>query len=139
MDTDLLWFYARMWNLRVTDLMQGPVYGLFTDENEDHEHLFPFFNYDEIFGTVLNRFVVQHGGVSVAEISDLMARLFETERTERAALLERARRVDPDAPSTSRSGRRLSRSRRVFLHQAEACFIEVPEKSLHQRCLAKLT
>ena len=27
MDTDLLWFGVRMWNLRVTDLMQGPVYG----------------------------------------------------------------------------------------------------------------
>ena len=32
MDTDLLWFYVRMWKLRVTDLMQGPVYGIFTDE-----------------------------------------------------------------------------------------------------------
>jgi len=59
MDTDLLWFYVRMWDLRVTDLMQGPVYGLITDENENYERLFPFFNYDEIFGTVLNRFVVQ--------------------------------------------------------------------------------
>ena len=59
MDTDLLWFYVRMWNLRVTDLMQGPVYGLFTDENENDERLLPFVNYDEIFGTVLNRFVVQ--------------------------------------------------------------------------------
>lgn len=59
MDTDLLWFYVRMWDLRVTDLMQGPVYGIFTDENKDDERLFPFFNYDEIFGTVLNRFVVQ--------------------------------------------------------------------------------
>ena len=59
MDTDLLWFYVRMWNLRVTDLMQGPVYGLFTNENKDNERLLPFFNYDEIFGTVLNRFVVQ--------------------------------------------------------------------------------
>lgn len=59
MDTDLLWFYVRMWNLRVTDLMQGPVYGLFTDENENHPELLPFFNYDELFGTVLNRFVVQ--------------------------------------------------------------------------------
>jgi len=59
MDTDLLWFYVRMWNFRVTDLMQGPVYGLFTNENEDNEQLLPFFNYDEIFGTVLNRFVVQ--------------------------------------------------------------------------------
>jgi len=59
MDTDLLWFYVRMWGIRVTDLMQGPVYGLFTDETKENEQLLPFFNYDEIFGTVLNRFVVQ--------------------------------------------------------------------------------
>lgn len=59
MDTDLLWFYVRMWDLRVTDLMQGPVYGLFTKETLDDERLLPFFNYDELFGTVLNRFVVQ--------------------------------------------------------------------------------
>lgn len=59
MDTDLLWFYVRTWGIRATDLMQGPVYGLFTDETADQESLLPFFNYDEIFGTVLNRFVVQ--------------------------------------------------------------------------------
>jgi UDP-sulfoquinovose synthase len=59
MDTDLLWFYVRTWSIRVTDLMQGPVYGLFTVENSDYEELLPFFNYDELFGTVLNRFVVQ--------------------------------------------------------------------------------
>jgi UDP-sulfoquinovose synthase len=59
MDTDLLWFYVRSWNLRVTDLMQGPVYGMATDETGADEKLFPFFNYDEIFGTVLNRFMVQ--------------------------------------------------------------------------------
>jgi len=59
MDTDLLWFYVRMWGLRVTDLMQGPVYGLVTYENEKNEKLYPFFNYDELFGTVINRFVVQ--------------------------------------------------------------------------------
>jgi UDP-sulfoquinovose synthase len=35
------------------------VYGLFTDECEAEERLLPFFNYDEIFGTVINRFVVQ--------------------------------------------------------------------------------
>ncbi len=58
-DTDLLWFYVRAWGLRVTDLMQGPVYGLSTYENDGDESLFPFFNYDEIFGTVLNRFIVQ--------------------------------------------------------------------------------
>lgn len=62
MDTDLFWFYVRMWELRVTDLMQGPVYGLFTDENQHDERLLPFFNYDELFGTVLNRFVVQAVG-----------------------------------------------------------------------------
>ncbi len=59
MDTDLLWFYVRTWDLCVTDLMQGPVYGIFTDETENNERLLPFFNYDELFGTVLNRFVVQ--------------------------------------------------------------------------------
>ena len=59
MDTDLLWFYVRVWNLRVTDLMQGPVYGLATTENDDDERLLSFFSYDELFGTVLNRFVVQ--------------------------------------------------------------------------------
>jgi UDP-sulfoquinovose synthase len=59
MDTDLLWFYVRMWDLRVTDLMQGPVYGIFTEENRDHEDLYSFLNYDELFGTVLNRFIVQ--------------------------------------------------------------------------------
>ncbi len=58
-DTDLLWFYVRVWNLRVTDLMQGPVYGLSTDETELDERLSTFFNYDELFGTVVNRFIVQ--------------------------------------------------------------------------------
>jgi UDP-sulfoquinovose synthase len=59
MDTDLLWFYVRTWGLRVTDLMQGPVYGLETEECEGDQKRMPFLNYDEIFGTVLNRFIVQ--------------------------------------------------------------------------------
>lgn len=59
MDTDLLWFYVRTWGLRVTDLMQGPVYGFETYENAGCEELYPFLNYDEIFGTVINRFMVQ--------------------------------------------------------------------------------
>ncbi|WP_286818614.1 NAD-dependent epimerase/dehydratase family protein [Desulfobacter sp. UBA2225] len=59
-DTDLLWFYVRMWGLRVSDLMQGPVYGLSVNDEADlDQRLLPFFNYDELFGTVLNRFVVQ--------------------------------------------------------------------------------
>lgn len=59
MDTDLLWFGVRMWDLRVTDLMQGPVYGIDTDETAIDHRLRPFFNYDEVFGTIINRFVVQ--------------------------------------------------------------------------------
>ena len=59
LDTDLLWFYVRMYNLRVTDLMQGPVYGLSTEQSEIDTRLLPNFHYDDIFGTVVNRFVVQ--------------------------------------------------------------------------------
>ncbi len=59
LDTDLLWFYVRTFGIRVTDLMQGPVYGLFTPESEMDERLLPNFHYDDIFGTVVNRFLVQ--------------------------------------------------------------------------------
>jgi UDP-sulfoquinovose synthase len=59
MDTDLLWFGVRMWNLRVTDLMQGPVYGIETDQSKMDDRLKTIFNYDEIFGTVINRFITQ--------------------------------------------------------------------------------
>jgi UDP-sulfoquinovose synthase len=59
LDTDLLWFYVRTHNLRVTDLMQGPVYGLSTREADCDPRLGPHFHYDDIFGTVLNRFLVQ--------------------------------------------------------------------------------
>jgi UDP-sulfoquinovose synthase len=58
-DTDLLWFYVRVYGLCVTDLMQGPVYGLSTDEANLHPQLLPNFHYDDIFGTVVNRFLVQ--------------------------------------------------------------------------------
>ncbi|MCB9140026.1 MAG: NAD-dependent epimerase/dehydratase family protein [Caldilineaceae bacterium] len=59
LDTDLLWFYVRTFGLRVTDLMQGPVYGLSTDESDLDERLLPNFHYDDIFGTAVNRFLVQ--------------------------------------------------------------------------------
>ena len=59
MDTDLLWYGVRTWELKVTDLMQGPVYGLETNESRIDERLRTIFNYDEIFGTVINRFIVQ--------------------------------------------------------------------------------
>lgn len=59
LDTDLLWFYVRMYGIRVSDLMQGPVYGLSTKQTEMDNKLLPNFHYDDIFGTVLNRFMVQ--------------------------------------------------------------------------------
>ncbi len=59
LDTDLLWFYVRTYGLRVTDLMQGPVYGLSTHESDVDDRLLPNFHYDDIFGTVVNRFLVQ--------------------------------------------------------------------------------
>jgi UDP-sulfoquinovose synthase len=59
LDTDLLWFYVRIHGITVTDLMQGPVYGLITPETDLDERLLPNFHYDDIFGTVLNRFLVQ--------------------------------------------------------------------------------
>lgn len=59
LDTDLLWFYVRTFGMRVTDLMQGPVYGLSTPESDQDERLLPNFHYDDIFGTAVNRFLVQ--------------------------------------------------------------------------------
>lgn len=58
LDTDLLWFYVRIFGIKVTDLMQGPVYG-FKINQVNEEELYPSFYYDDFFGTVLNRFVVQ--------------------------------------------------------------------------------
>lgn len=59
LDTDLLWFYVRTFGVRVTDLMQGPVYGISTPEADTDERLMPNFHYDDIFGTLVNRFLVQ--------------------------------------------------------------------------------
>ena len=59
MDTDLMWFGVRMWGLRITDLMQGPVYGMETEESVVDDRLKTIFNYDEIFGTIVNCFITQ--------------------------------------------------------------------------------
>lgn len=59
LDTDLLWFYCRTFGIMATDLMQGPVYGVSTAEADLDGRLMPNFHYDDIFGTVVNRFLVQ--------------------------------------------------------------------------------
>ena len=62
-DSNNLEFACRVWGMRVTDLNQGVVYGINTDETRMHPELGTSFHYDAVFGTVLNRFVVQavHG------------------------------------------------------------------------------
>jgi UDP-sulfoquinovose synthase len=48
-----------VWGLRATDLNQGVVYGIETPETKLDERLLTRFDYDELFGTALNRFAVQ--------------------------------------------------------------------------------
>ena len=50
---------CRIWGLRATDLNQGVVYGIHTEETGLDERLLTRFDYDEIFGTTLNRFCLQ--------------------------------------------------------------------------------
>ena len=54
-----MWIGVRTWGLKVTDLMQGPVYGVETEESMIDDRLRTIFNYDEVFGTIINRFIVQ--------------------------------------------------------------------------------
>jgi len=58
-DSDNIIFACRIWGLRATDLNQGVVYGIETDESNLDDRLINRFDYDECFGTYLNRFVVQ--------------------------------------------------------------------------------
>jgi len=58
-DSHNIHFACRIWGLRSTDLNQGVVYGIETDETALDERLCTRFDYDEVFGTVLNRFCVQ--------------------------------------------------------------------------------
>ncbi|HTV92857.1 MAG TPA: NAD-dependent epimerase/dehydratase family protein [Verrucomicrobiae bacterium] len=58
-DSDQIYFACRVWGLRATDLNQGVVYGLHTEETSRSPELINRFDYDGIFGTALNRFCVQ--------------------------------------------------------------------------------
>jgi len=58
-DSHNILFACRVWKLRSTDLNQGVVYGIETDETELDARLATSFHYDEVFGTALNRFCVQ--------------------------------------------------------------------------------
>jgi len=58
-DSHNIHFACRTWGLRATDLNQGVVYGIETPETRLDERLLTRFDYDEMFGTALNRFAVQ--------------------------------------------------------------------------------
>ena len=58
-DSHNIAFCCRAWGLRSTDLNQGVVYGQSTPETTRHPDLATRFDYDAVFGTVLNRFCVQ--------------------------------------------------------------------------------
>jgi len=58
-DSHNIHFACRIWGLRATDLNQGVVYGIETEESALDPRLATSFHYDEVFGTALNRFCVQ--------------------------------------------------------------------------------
>ncbi|MCL5047225.1 MAG: NAD-dependent epimerase/dehydratase family protein [Firmicutes bacterium] len=58
-DSHNIMFACRIWGLRSTDLNQGIVYGQTTEETQMHTDLETRYDYDGVFGTVLNRFAVQ--------------------------------------------------------------------------------
>jgi UDP-sulfoquinovose synthase len=58
-DSHNIEFACRIWDLRATDLNQGVVYGQRTEQTAADERLATRFDYDAVFGTVLNRFVIQ--------------------------------------------------------------------------------
>jgi UDP-sulfoquinovose synthase len=58
-DSHNIEFACRIWGVRATDLNQGVVYGQETPQTVRDPRLATRFDYDAVFGTVLNRFVIQ--------------------------------------------------------------------------------
>lgn len=58
-DSHNIHFACKVWGLRATDLNQGVVYGVLTEETGMDELLINRLDYDGIFGTALNRFCIQ--------------------------------------------------------------------------------
>jgi UDP-sulfoquinovose synthase len=58
-DSHNIHFACRVWGIAATDLNQGVVYGITTDETELDPELRTSFHYDAVFGTALNRFCAQ--------------------------------------------------------------------------------
>ncbi|HEX6845211.1 MAG TPA: NAD-dependent epimerase/dehydratase family protein [Actinomycetota bacterium] len=58
-DSHNIHFACRIWGLRATDLNQGVVYGIQTEETAMDDRFLTRFDYDDVFGTALNRFCLQ--------------------------------------------------------------------------------
>jgi UDP-sulfoquinovose synthase len=58
-DSHNIHFACKIWGTRATDLNQGVVYGTVTPQTERDPRLINRFDYEEVFGTVLNRFCIQ--------------------------------------------------------------------------------
>ncbi|MEM9161775.1 MAG: NAD-dependent epimerase/dehydratase family protein [Cyanobacteria bacterium P01_F01_bin.4] len=58
-DTHNIHFACKIWGIRATDLNQGIVYGVLTEETGMDELLINRLDYDGVFGTALNRFCIQ--------------------------------------------------------------------------------
>lgn len=58
-DSHNIMFACKIWDIRATDLNQGVVYGLHTDETRLDPVLYNRLDYDGIYGTALNRFLIQ--------------------------------------------------------------------------------
>jgi len=58
-DSNYLSMACRKWGLRITEVMQSTLFGVYTKEMVNCEDLYTRFDYDDIFGTVVNRFLTQ--------------------------------------------------------------------------------
>jgi nucleoside-diphosphate-sugar epimerase len=58
-DSGNIMFASKVWGLKSTDIMQGIVYGTRTNEIDENEKLLTRFDFDGVFGTVINRYCAQ--------------------------------------------------------------------------------
>ncbi len=107
-DSTNIHFACRIWGLAATDLNQGVVYGIETDETALDERLLTRFDYDEMFGTVLNRFCVQAVIGHPLTVYGRAARpgAFSTSATRCAASSSRSRTRRPPATTASSTSSR---------------------------------
>lgn len=58
-DTNYISIACRIWGLRITDVMQSTIFGAWTSDIAEHASLYTRLDYDEFYGTVVNRFLTQ--------------------------------------------------------------------------------